>query len=267
MNWQRIRILAQFDLCHSILRLKGLVFLIPALFFWYWIFKLLFDNGAKWLVSKESFMITAYLFNPGIAQILLIAHPPSLSVFFIAALATTPFFVMLAGNDQLAGDAGRQTFRYLLVRCTRAEIFLGRFISSYCLSAIVIIFTGILATLISLHNDGHAVQETLEYALQVILLVLLYTLPFVAYMSVISAFMSSALSALLTGVIIYVVLIIISAYLNHYLPVKILLVPSGVKDYLYAIKPDDLRTALIGLLAYMGIYACLGWLIFRRRNI
>ena len=267
MNWQRIGILAQFDLGHAILRLKGLVFLIPVLFFWYWILKLLLDNGSQWLVSKESFMITAYLFNPGIAQILLISHPPSLSVFFIVALATMPFFVMLAANDQLASDAGRQTFRYLLIRCTRAEIFLGRFISSYFLIAIVVIFTGILATLISLHNDNHAVQETLEYALQVIALVLLYTLPFVAYMAVISAFMSSALSALLTGVIVYVVLIILGAYLNHYLPVKISLVPSGVKDYLYAIKPDDLSYALTGLLAYICIYTCLGWLIFRRRNI
>ncbi len=267
MYLQRIRILAQFDLCHSIFRLKGLVFLIPVLFFWYWILKLLLDNGARHLVSTESLMITSYLFNPEIAKTLLILHPPSLSVYFIVALATTPFFVMLAGNDMLASDAGRQAFRYLLIRCTRAEIFLGRFISSYCLVSGTFIFIGILATLISLHNDNHASIETLEYALQVILLVLLYILPFVAYMSVISAFMSSALSALLAGAFVYVLLMIIDAYLNRYLPVDISLVPSGIKDNLYNIKPDDLSTALTGILAYMMIYASLGWLIFRRRNI
>ena len=267
MNCKRIVTIAVFDLRYSVFRLKGLVFLIPFLFFWYLMLKFLMDNGGELLVSTESLLFFSWLLRADIAQKLLILHPPTLSVFFIVALATIPFFAMLSGNDQSASDSGRQTFRFFLTRCTRAEIFTGRFLSQYLLLALTTLLVGILASVISLWNDQHANPEIIEYAIHIFLLILIYMLPFVAFMSAISALMSSALSALLMSATIYTVFLLAGSYLKYKFSMDISLVPSGVKEYLFNINPGDLSYAVAGLSGYTLIYLSLGWLIFRKRNI
>jgi hypothetical protein len=267
MNWKRIIILACFDLRHSLFRLKGLVFLIPFLFFWYLNLKFLYERGGQALVSPESIVILSWLYNPEIAQILLLLYPPVLSVFLIMVLASTPAFAMLSGNDQLASDSGRQTFRFLLTRCTRSEIFAGRFLSHYLLISLSTLLIAAMATAISLHHDQYSTAAIIHYAGHISLLVLVYMLPFVAYMSVISALMSSALSALLMAVSVYIVLIILGNYLQYKSGVTIELHPGGLKEYLFDINPYDLYIGVGGLLAFTCIFICLGWLVFRKRNI
>jgi len=263
MNWQRLITLIKFDLYHSVFKLKGLVFLIPYLLFWYCIFSLLFEHGTDFLIRQETFIITAYLFNTETAQSLLIINPPTLSVYLILALVTMPFFVMLAGNDQLASDSGKKTFRYLLTRCTRLEIYLARFISAYLLMAITIIIVGLVASAISIQHDNHTLPETLRYTAQVILVILAYALPFFAFMAAISAWMSSALGTLLMGVVVYIFLIIF----DHYLALDFSLLPSGLKNDLSIIDTKDMVFLIIDLMAYTLIYASFGWLIFRKRNL
>jgi hypothetical protein len=267
MNWNRIIILAAFDLRHAIFRLKGLVFLIPFLFFWYWTLKFLYEKGGDLLVSRESVLLLSWLYKPAVAQILLISHPASLSVFLIIALATTPFFTMLGSSDQLAGDAARQTFRFFLTRCTRTEIFLGRFVSSYSLVAMATILAATVAACISWQNDHRPLDVTVLYAAQVVFMTLLYIIPYVAYMSAISALMSSALSTLLMGMMIYLSLAMTGSYLGHRFALDVALVPGGVKELLFGIHPHDQLYAGAGLLAYAAVYGALGWIIFRRRNL
>lgn len=267
MNWNRILILAVFDLRYAIFKLKGLVFLIPFLFFWYWILTFLHEKGGDRLVTKESFLLLSWLYKPAVAQILLISHPASLSVYLIMALATTPFFAMLGSSDQLAGDAARQTFRFFLTRCTRTEIFLGRMVSSYSLVAIATLVTATAATYISWQNDHRPLDVTLLYAAQVVSVTLLYIIPYVAYMSAISALMSSALSTLLMGMMIYLSLAMTGSYLGHRLSLDIALVPGAMQELLFGIRPHDLIYAGAGLLAYATVYGALGWFIFHRRNL
>lgn len=267
MNWKRIIILACFDLRHSIFRLKGLVFLIPFFFFWYLNLKFLYERGGEALVSTESIVILSWLYNPEVAQNLLILYPPTLSVFLIMVLASTPAFAMLSGNDQLASDSGRQTFRFFLTRCTRSEIFIGRFLSHYLLISLSTVLIIIIATAVSLHNDQHSNTTIINHAGFVCLLVLVYILPFVAYMSAISALMSSALSALLMAASVYIMLIILGNYLEYKLDVAIELLPGGLKEYLFDLNQHDLYIGVGGLLAFTCIYICIGWLVFRKRNI
>jgi len=265
MRFQRIITLVKFDLLNNLFRLKGLVFLIPFLLFWYWIFRLLITQGTDFLVSTESIIITSWLFtrNQELAQSLMVNYPASLSVFLIITVLTTPFFVMLAGNDQLASDAGRKSFRYILTRCVRLEIFSARFISAYCLYVGITLCIGIIMTIISLHHDNHSLSQTLQYSAQVILIILVYALPFFAFMAAVSAFMSSALGTLLISVVIYVFLNI----LEYYLPDEISLLPSGLKDNLYTVDLSNIALHITGLFAYTLIYISLGWLIFKKRDL
>lgn len=219
------------------------------------------------LSSNESILFLSWLYKPEIAQILLVLHPPTLSMFFIISLATVPFFAMLSGNDQLASDTGRQTFRFLLTRCTRGEIFISRFISNYLMLAITATGVAIIATAISLHVDQRASGETIVYALRVTFLILIYMLPFIGFMSAVSALMSSGLGALLMGVTLYTILLMIGSYVNYKFAINISFVPGGIKDYLFDINHEDLQTGLVGLFGYACVYTTLGWLIFRQRNI
>lgn len=267
MNWKRILVIAFFDLRYSIFRLKGLVFLIPFVFFWYLMLKFLLDNSGELLTSAQSLLFFSWLLKADIAQKLLILHPPTLSVFLIFTLGTIPFFAMLSGNDQTASDSGRQTFRFFLTRATRAEIYSGRFLSQYLLMILATLLSLVLATIISSRNDQFSNIEIIEYAFHIFLLVLVYILPFVAFMSLVSALMSSALSSLLMGVTVYTILLMVSTYVSFKFSTQIVFVPSGVKDYLFNINPGDLLFAIAGLAGYTLVYLSLGWLIFRNRNI
>ena len=264
MNFKRLVILVLFDLRHSIFKLKGLVFLIPFFCFWYWIFKLLINKGTDFLVSQESFVITYFfLRDTEIVQSLLVNNPPTLSVFLVFSVATMPFFVMLAGNNQLATDAGTCTLRFLLTRCTRIELYLSRILSAYLLIVFTFIITVVIAFFISLKYDNFSFNEILNYSWQVLLITLVYSIPFVTFMAAISAFMSSALGTLLMSAVLYISLLV----LGHYLPFEFSLLPSGLKQYLYIPGASNTTNILAGIVTYTLIYAGIGWLIFNKRNL
>ncbi len=267
MNIKRVIALLGFDFYHSLFRLKGLAFLIPFAVFWYSMLRVLNEGGSEFLSSIEGLMLISKLTSLEVAQVLLVLHPPILSVFLLTALTVTPLFVFLGANNQLAADASSGSFRYLLSRCTRLEIFISRFLSAYFMIAIGIIFVCLASTFISLDNDNRELNETITFALQSLSLVLLYTLPYVAFMSIISAFMSSALGTILMGTCTYFMTFILIIYWNSDYPAISYLLPSAFKDDLINIASNDLTIAISGLMAMTTIYLCIAWIIFRKRNI
>jgi len=66
---------------------------------------------------------------------------------------------------------------------------------------------------------------------------------------------------------VYIMLMILGNYLQYKSGVTIELVPGGFKEYLFDLNQHDLYIGLGGVLAFTCIYFCIGWLIFRRRNI
>ncbi|MCK5433061.1 MAG: hypothetical protein KAI15_04095 [Gammaproteobacteria bacterium] len=267
MNIKRVITLLGFDFFHSLLRLKGLAFLIPFALFWYITLRVLNKGGAEFLSSMEGLMLITKLTSLEVAQALLILHPPTLSVFLLTALTVTPLFVFLGANNQLASDAASGSFRYLLSRCTRLEVFFSRFLSAYFMIAMGIFFACLASTFISLDNDNHELNETIIYALQSLSFVLLYTLPYVAFMTIISALMSSALGTILMGACTYFMTLVLIIYLNSDIPSISYLLPSAFKDDLIGIASDNMTIAIPGLLATTTIYLSIAWIIFRKRNI
>jgi hypothetical protein len=269
MNPGRLLIIALFDLRQSLIRLKGLFFILPFFVFTGSLLLLLYENGGEGkLTSLESFTFFTWLLdNHATAQNLLILNPASLSIVFIILLGFTPLFAIFCSNDQLASDTGRKTFRYLLTRCNRLELFLGRFLSSFLLYTLALFIVMLNACWISLAIDSFSIVEILTYTAQIFLLMLLYALPFIAYVAIISAFMSSGLGALLMSFCVYLFLLYLDSYLASFTGMDVSLLPSGIKHLLYGMKVNDIYWALIGLSTYTLIYMCAAWLIFNRRNI
>ena len=267
MNWNRILVLMFYDVRLSVFRIKGLLFLLPYCLFWYWVLKLLFNSGNEALTSVQSIALLSWLYHHEVANTLLIQHPPILSLFYLITLATLPAFAMLAGHNQLAGDAGKQTFRYYLTRTTRLEIFTGRFLGFYILLGFASILTNIITIIISLANDQYSLNETVNYAFQIQVCILLYILPFAAYVIAISALMSSALSSLLMCLVTYVFLLMAGSAIQMDNAIQISLVPGVIRELLVGLRPQDLWYAVTGALFYTCIYLVLGWTIFKRRNL
>jgi ABC-type transport system involved in multi-copper enzyme maturation permease subunit len=178
---------------------------------------------------------------------------------------------MLGACDQTASDLGTRHIRFLIPRVGRAEIFIARLLGSTILISVAQLLAGIAATIIAIvvHHDDIGTGTIVAYGAQVTGLLILYSLPIVALMSLVSAAMASVGLALLVGLGSYAIL----ALALSFMPLKgaaativPFLVPSGLKPYLLRPELGPALAAGAGALAYVALYAFLGWQVFRKRD-
>ncbi len=267
MNLNRIFILTLFDLRHNSLRVKGLMFLLPFLLYWLAISRVIKDGGADFITSQFGNFVTSRLLSVEIMQIMFIDNPPVLSLCLFLGLITLPLFCILAGHNQLAGDAGRYSFRFLLTRCTRIELYLSRYLGSCILVGVSLFILVIGMAVLSLQIDQFTPSATITYAMKIYIVLLIYSLPLIAFIAIISAYMLGALSALLCGGVLYIVMLVASRWLDDDFPPIAYLLPNVLKPSLYDVGSNELIVNLAGLLAFTVIYLAIGWFIFRQRNV
>ena len=270
MNFHRILELALFDLRWSLLRRKGLMYILPFGLFWYVVLKQFYQGAAYSIQTNGVVILSGIGFDMDTLNHLFIELPPSMSALYLGAIYTAPFFVMLAANDLFSSDLGGGYFRFLVTRCQRSEIFLAR-----CLSCLLIIasctlicaaITGLIATFI----EGYPGTVTSAYFFKIIFILIIYSIPFVAGMAVLSAMLNSAITVMLLAVVGYTLTLLgisIAEVAFHEPVIFNYLLPSGVKKDLISIKSADLWIAIAALPAYTLIYGWAAWSVFRRRNL
>ncbi len=267
---RRVLILCQNDLWHSLSGRKGLFFLIPYALFWYLILNKLAAGAAAWLQQPAGLTMAGWMFSPEMAMSLFRNHPPTLSAFYLVALFVLPGFCMLAGCNQLAGDAGRGYFRFLLSRCTRTEIFFGRMLTPFLLTGLATLIAGILSTWIALQTDNHETAEIIAYALHINLILLLYILTLLSLMTLLSARFKSAGATLFSAFMLVVLVKTGSFILKSQWPeltVLDYLLPGHVAGLLVNPEPGMELLGLGLLPIYVLSYGSLAWLLFSRRSL
>ena len=270
MNWRRILELALFDLRWSLLRRKGLIYILPFALFWYLVLKRFYEGAANLLQSSDFLMLASTRFDMEMLSHLFVELPPSMSAYFILALYTTPFFTMLAANDMYATDLGNGYFRFLITRCQRGEMFLARSLGCLMLITGCLILCGATATLIATFIENYPATLTLSYFFRITSILILYSIPFIAAMAILSSLLNSAIAVMLLACVGYVVALIgiYSAEAAFKEPVMYFyLLPSGVKKDLISMNNADLWIAIAALPAYTLIYGWAAWAVFRRRNL
>lgn len=75
--------------------------------------------------------------------------PLVLLVVFKLTLRFLPLFIALMGFDQLAGEVGPKSIRYLVVRAKRSSIVLGKFLSQATLFALLLTICTVLMVLVA----------------------------------------------------------------------------------------------------------------------
>ncbi|MBI1732133.1 MAG: hypothetical protein HYR49_05115 [Gammaproteobacteria bacterium] len=268
MNRQHILVLARYELLQSALSTRGVLFLIICGTFWFWLLWKLSGGWAANLASKEGIAFTSWLFDPVTANALFAERPPTLSLFFLLFMGFIPLFTMWGAGDQTATDIGTRHLRYLIPRCGRTEIYIGRFLGALVFMAIVhavIVGTGVL---VAWYADGQV--GIAGYGARILAVAFLYTLPYVALMSLYGAMLGSAAGAILTAIATYALVSIGSSLMSlSWQPAEYLgyLFPVPLKHALLAGQGAGFGAALGALVVYGLIYFLAGWYVFQRRDI
>jgi hypothetical protein len=268
LNLYRLKELTLFNFCYSLNSLKSLAFLIPYFLFWYLIFDNVIVLAVEWLQSTQGLIFVSWISqDQELALRLFVDRSASLSIYLLVSVTLTPLFILLAANNQYSSDITRGAFRFLLMRATRAEIYLSRFIAVSLLVLICISITSVWASVQALIHKEDTLEAITLFGLQTFVLVFVYSLPFIAFMSMVSAFARSAVGSLCLGMMIYIVLVRVSFWFKSDIDYAIYLVPSGLKSILFDVNTENILVAISALLAYTLFYFLCGWHIFKRRDV
>lgn len=268
IDLRRTSRLLWFDLATSVWRLKGLFFLLPFFLFWYVMLRLTGAHLAAWMQKPDGLLLASSFFDKPELDALFVQHPPSLSIFFVAALATLPLFAVLAGLDQFSSDLGRGFYRLLATRCRRLELFAAGYLGALILLGGALTVAALAATGVSLLHDGQAAAATLRYAGSLWLILMGYSAALTGFMSLVSVLCRSTLGSLFLGLFGYLFLLLLAATLDasagtavfHYV------LPGALKSRLLLVTPERLPLLLGCLLPYVLVYAGLAWKLFNRVN-
>lgn len=270
MNLQHVLVLARYELAKAVVSARGVLFLVLYGIIWFWILWKLAGGSATWLAGAEGSTVAAWLLDPAVAHHLFVANPPTLSAFLVLALTLLPLFVLWGAGDQTASDIGNKHLRFLIPRCGRLEIYVGRFIGAVLFISAFHLIIVAAATIISSAVDPGGASASFEFGFRVAFVVLLYALPYVSLMALVGALTGSAPVAVLTAISAYAIIAVFSNLLSMSWPEAEwlgYLLPAPLKGELLTGDTTAIMTAGAGLLAYTIAYFAAGWWVFRQRDI
>jgi hypothetical protein len=270
VNFQHIAVLARYELAKSFASARGVLFLVLYGIIWFWILWKLSEGWATYLASPEGNTIAGWILDATVAKHLFVDNPATLSAFLLLALTLIPVFVLWGAGDQTASDIGSKHLRFLIPRCGRLDIYVGRFVGAVLFIFAFHLIIVAIATAISGATDPNDGAEVFAFGMRAALITLFYALPYVALMSFVGALTGSAPIAVLTAISGYTIVAVIAnlaalswpaaAYLGY-------LTPAPLKSSLLTGETGDILVGGAALLAYTAVYFAAGWWVIRRRDI
>lgn len=192
-----------------------------------------------------------------------------LAMYWVVALILFPFFSLLMSVDQMISERNRGGLRFLVLRCQRKSIFLGRFIGQLIIQSIFILITLFIVYvfIINNHVDGWQAIISLPFIFVNLILV---TVPFIALMSIFSVIMSSIKMAYLMVIVALALSLFIVYWLADYVFVLEWLVYfiPGVQVFEMMDKNPDVALLSLGVPLLQGIGLLLvGYGLFKRQAL
>lgn len=268
---RQLGIIARQDLASSLGNARALLFLVFFALFWFWILWKMSDANLSRLASQQSINFIGLFMDKEHARHLFLDYPAYLSVYFLVALTTLPFFTMIAACDQTASDVNNRYIRFLLPRINRSELYMGRYIGTASLLILCYTIVTFAAAIVSGHLDSVQNSELFAYTIRIWITLICYSLAFTSMMAMVSAVSASVAVSLLLGIggyfgFLFMLFIVrlqsrnASEYLSY-------LLPSGVKPWLTSPDNTTVTLALLGMLAYAIVFYILGWWRFIKKDM
>jgi hypothetical protein len=133
------------------------------------------------------------------------SKPALVTVIWLAIGVAVPFLTGAIAFNQTASAIDRKALRFQLLRASRAEILIGRFLAALAFTEILIVlFMSILAAYVALNVTAYPASQTLPYFAQVTLALALLAVPYVALAGFVSTLIprpgiASMVTAILIG--------------------------------------------------------------------
>jgi len=132
----------------------------------------------------------------------LAALPLALLVVFKLTLRFVPLFIALMGFDQLAGEVGPKSIRYLIVRVKRSSIIFGKFLSQATIFALLLtVCTLVMVGVSKLLNPEFGAAELTVWTLKLIGSSLVLALAYLSLTALCSALVRQGAVALVLNII------------------------------------------------------------------
>lgn len=243
---------------------RGLLSLAAFALIWLAIMLFALVPAANLVQSGQSSGLAELILKPLGLSVLAEWPAPSLALYWILGLYLFPFFTVMTAADQTASDRSRGTLRFFALRCSRLEIFLGRFIGQFVVQCLLVLTTLITVLILIAVNSPDFLAPSLERSPVIIVNLALLLLPYTALMAAVSAMAKSARQATLFAIMAWVVVSIIIWYVQRKfgaLPLLDWILPGSQVAHLrklfdwqtlnYAVIPLVHTLVLLGFGAFM----------------
>lgn len=241
--------------------------------------------GADVVATKKN-LLTLLTNNSEVTIEAIAQLPAVLLVAFSATVLLVPLFIALMGFDQLAGEVGPKSMRYLIVRVRRTSIVLGKYLTQLTVlgGILVLCVVAIVGTAKGL-EPSFSWADTLRWGLKLSVAMVVIGLTYAALTTLCSALASSGALALFFNIIALFAFWFVSVLANRVrLPGSVALGLETLKEesalaYLRYLVPSEFEHRLLspdaleygtGLVAYVGfafVFLGLAKLALARRDL
>jgi Cu-processing system permease protein len=192
------------------------------------------------------------------------------AIYWMVALFLFPASSLLMATDQMISERNRGGLRFLTLRCSRGQIFFGRFMGHLLIQTCLIIMTLVMAYLLLIFNNTQFWLEGLKIIPLLLLNLVFVVCPFIALMSLLSVLMNSVRLASLMAIMILLLGGLIVNFSASYLPFLSLLndwIPGAQVAEISRLNPTTaLFTVWQPAMQSLG-FLLLGYGLFRRQAI
>lgn len=192
------------------------------------------------------------------------------AVYWVVALYLFPGFSLLMAADQLISERKRGGLRFLTLRCSRGQIFFGRFLGHILIQTCLLMITLGITYLLLIINNVQYWLEGLQILPILFFNLIVVTSPFVALMSFLSVAMNSVRMAMLVASIILVLSsMVINYFAVSFEPISVLnyLVPGIQVAYMAKQTPEIALLSLWIPILQSAVFLILGYGLFKRQSI
>jgi len=223
-NLNSIWLFARFEFTRLFSSKAGLFLLVSLAVVWFFILDFIIYESVQLL--QEPLLRNQIASWFGEIKIDYLLHWPysELAVYWVIGIFALPYIAILIASDQIASDIKRGTVRFLLLRSTRSQLLLGRFIGKALIIAILIVFSMLTTFLMAVNRDPTQIINSVPQLILIGFNLILLCLPYIALMSLLNGYFHSSKISLLIAFIIVPLISSLIGYIATYIdPIEYLL--------------------------------------------
>ncbi|MBN1523050.1 MAG: hypothetical protein JW904_01095 [Spirochaetales bacterium] len=198
-------------------------------------------------------------------------QPALLSLIFSVVFSLFPVIIAFITFNQIAEDANRKGYRYLLLRTNRQSIFFGKFLSVITLVIpLIIIIVFSISLFVHFIYRIYPIEQILFFSVWAAFAFICISLPSIAFCMMFSAMINSGILSLITSIgILSLGPLILRAFRDIWDPLVVLqfLLPGKAGYFLFHYEWWAILLAFIAMAVYTGLFTAGGYFLFKRKSL